>query len=391
MIGVSKLYLGQTEASDTLRYGWREGQRSGPSSHAARKPVVVWNVTSRCNLSCQHCYADAAGGRNEKELTAEEAGDLIDDLADFGCPVLLFSGGEPLTRPDLADLVHRAVSRGMRAVISTNGTLMTPERAAELKAAGASYAGVSLDGLKETHDRFRNRPGAFEQALEGIRACHAASLHVGLRLTLTRLNAGELDGIFDLLVRERVPRVCFYHLVYTGRGSAIRGLDLSHEETRRAVDHIIDRARDAHENGIRLEVLTVDNHCDGPYLYLRMRREGDPRADEVLDLLRANGGNASGSGIGCVGWDGSVFPDQFWRNHPLGNVREQPFSRIWSDRRNIWLAWLRDRRAFLDPPCPACRFFDACGGNFRARAEAAGGHAWAVDPACYLTEEERRE
>ena len=389
MIGVSRLYEGVEEPSDKLRYHWRPKQgQGGAEALCARKPIVVWNCTSRCNLNCKHCYADVAGANDDHALTTAEARLLIDDLAGFGCPVLLFSGGEPLTRPDLGELAHHAQKRGLRTVVSTNGTLITPEKAAELKEAKIAYVGVSLDGLETTHDLFRQRAGAFRQTLAGIRACRAASLKVGIRLTLTRCNVGELDGIFELLEREAIPRVCVYHLVYTGRGSAIRNLDLSHQETRQAVDRIIDLTHRAHARGSTMEVLTVDNHCDGPYLYQRMLREGHPRAGQVLELLRASGGNASGSGIACVSWDGTVYADQFWRNHPLGSIRVQPFSELWSGAGNEWLIRLRNRRPLLDARCQKCRFYDVCGGNFRARAEAIDGNPWTVDPACYLTDEE---
>jgi len=136
-------------------------------------------------------------------------------------------------------------------------------------------------------------------------------------------------------------------------------------------------------------VLTVDNHCDGPYLYLRMQREGNPRADEVMALLRMNGGNSTGHGIGCVSWDGTVYPDQFWRNQPVGNVRQTPFSKIWGEPApGSLLAQLRTKKERVTGRCENCRFLDVCGGNFRARAEAATGDIWGVDPACYLTDEE---
>jgi Fe-coproporphyrin III synthase len=391
VIGISKLYLGASETSDVLRYGWRAHPEGADSESVPkdRKPVVVWNMTARCNLNCRHCYAEARNGENGNELTNSESLQFIDDLADFGCPVLLFSGGEPLMHPYLSEYVHHAVTRGMRAVVSTNGTLITERKAAELKGAGVAYVGVSLDGLNETHDKFRSRAGAFEQALEGIRACQKVSLKVGLRFTLTRWNLADLDGVFDLLITEQIPRACFYHLVYTGRGSSMRMWDLSHQETRQAVDQIIDRTSEIRSCGIQKEILTVDNHCDGPYVYFRMLREQNARAGEVLNLLRANGGNASGIGIGCIGWDGNVYADQFWRNHPLGNVHEQPFSRIWSDGSGEGvLSQLRNRRQYIAPRCRTCRFYDCCGGNFRARAEAAYSDMWACDPACYLTDSE---
>jgi radical SAM protein with 4Fe4S-binding SPASM domain len=385
MIGVSRLYLGVAEPSDRLRYQTGHGPRK---DGRGRKPVVVWNATGRCNLACVHCYAHATPERPRDELSTSEARTFIEGVATYGSPVLLFSGGEPLLRPDLFELIAHAVSLGLRAVISSNGTLIGDETAQRLRRAGASYVGISLDGLRETHDRFRARAGAFDRTLEGIRACRRAGLKTGLRLTLTRANFNDLDGIFDLIRGEAIPRVCFYHLVYAGRGADLRAEDLSHAQSREAVDRIISFAAGGAARRERPEVLTVDNHCDGPFLYLRMRREGHARADEVLALLRANGGNASGSAIAGVNWDGTVYPDQFWRNHPLGNVRERPFGAIWSDESVEWLDRLRHRERYLNARCLGCRFLQACRGNFRARAEAALGDPWACDPACYLTDAE---
>jgi len=390
MIGISKLYCGAVEPSDALRYG-RQSKRL--PSHllqfsADKKPVVVWNMTQACNLRCVHCYAQAKAQSGADELTTQEAVQMIDDLAAFGSPVLLFSGGEPLMRPDLAVLIDYAVKKGMRAVLSTNGTLITEEKANELKDLGLSYVGVSLDGLKEVNDRFRGVDGAFDMALAGIANCQDAGLKVGLRFTMNKRNLKEIQGIFDLLEQRDIPRVCFYHLVYTGRGSSLMAEDLSHQETREVVDLIIDRTKDLHDRGLLKEVLTVDNHADGPYLYLRMVRERSPRAGDVLELLKMNEGNSSGLGIGCVSWDGRVHADQFWRNHTFGNVRERSFSEIWTDYSIPLLAQLKRKKHYVTGRCQTCRWLDICGGNFRARAEAASGDLWSPDPACYLTDEE---
>ncbi len=291
-------------------------------------------------------------------------------------------------RPDILDLIAHARNRGMRAVLSTNGTLITAEVAGKLKQFGLSYVGVSLDGLEHTNAQFRGVQGAFKSALAGIRNCREAGIKVGLRFTMNRRNAQDIEGIFDLLLSEDIPRVCFYHLVYSGRGSKLINEDLSHEESRRAVDLIIDRTRAAHDAGRPLEVLTVDNHCDGPYLYMRLLREGSDRAPGVLELLKMNGGNSSGVGIGCVSWDGEVYADQFWRHYSFGNVRERRFSEIWSDTSNDTMAKLKNRKPHLKGRCASCRWVDVCNGNFRVRAEAATGDLWAPDPACYLTDEE---
>ncbi len=392
MIGISKLYCGTVEPSDPLRYG--RHTKDLPSHllqfSEDKRPVVVWNVTRACNLRCIHCYAQAVEQGDEREIDHEKGLALIDDLALFGVPVILFSGGEPLMRPDLARLARYAVEKGMRAVVSTNGTLITKEKARELKEIGLSYVGVSLDGMEEVNDRFRGKRGAFRDAVTGIRNCMETGLKVGLRFTINRMNAAEIPHIFDLLEEYNIPRACFYHLVYSGRGSSLVDHDLDHEETRRAVDLIIDRTRDLHDRGIDKEVLTVDNHADGPYVYLRMTRENNPRAEMVFQLLKMNEGNSSGRGIGCISWEGSVHADQFWRHYSFGNVLERPFSEIWQDISNPLMQKLKQKKKFVKGRCASCRWLNVCGGNFRVRSEAVTGDLWASDPACYLTDEEIR-
>ena len=390
MIGISKLYCGTVEPSDPIRYGRQS--RDLPAHllqfSSDKKPVVVWNITRACNLNCIHCYARAVHQSHDKELTTKEGFNLIDDLATFGVPVLLFSGGEPLLMPDLTELARYAVGKGIRAVISTNGTLIDKEKAVLLKDAGVSYVGISLDGLEKVNDHFRGMNGAFKKALDGIKNCQKIGLKVGLRFTINKLNIDQVPSIFDLVEEMEIERICFYHLVYSGRGSDLIDQDLSHDETRQIVDLIIDRTIDMHNRGLKKEVLTVDNHADGPYLYLRMLKENNPRAGEALELLRMNGGNSSGEGIGCVSWDGSVYADQFWRQHSFGSVLLQPFSQIWSDLTNPLMAQLKDKRRYVKGRCASCRWLDICGGNFRARAESVSGDIWGEDPACYLTDKE---
>lgn len=390
MIGISKLYCGTVEPSDTLRYGRRS--KDLPSHllqfSSDKTPVVVWNMTRACNLKCIHCYAHAVERSKERELATGEALHMIDDLAAFGVPVILFSGGEPLMRPDLILLARYAVDKGLRAVISTNGTLITREKADKLRKVGLSYVGVSLDGLEDINDRFRGKKGAFQEAMAGIRNCQEAGLKVGLRFTVNRLNKAEVPRIFDLLEEADIPRVCFYHLVYAGRGSELMEQDLDHEETRQVVDLILHRTKDMFDRGIVKEVLTVDNHADGPYLYLRMVKDADPRAGEVLTLLQMNEGNSSGRGIGSISWDGSVHADQFWRHYSFGNILERPFSEIWTDLSHPLMMKLKDKKSYVRGRCATCRWLAICSGNFRVRAEAATGDLWAPDPACYLTDEE---
>ncbi len=390
MIGISKLYCGTVEPSDALRYSRHSGELPSHLLQFSqdKRPVVVWNMTQRCNLKCIHCYAHAKARKSDDELTTAEGKALIDDLSSIGVPVLLFSGGEPMMREDLPELAGYAVRKGMRAVISTNGTLITPEAARELKEIGLSYVGISLDGTKDINDRFRGMDGAFDAAMEGIRNASDAGIKVGLRFTINRFNAGEVPALFDLLEDMNIPRICFYHLVYSGRGSGLVNDDVSHEETREVVDLIMDRTRALHDKGKPTEVLTVDNHADGPYIYLRLLRENPERAAQVLELLEMNEGNNSGRGIGCISWNGDVHADQFWRHHSFGNIRNRPFSEIWYDMSDPLLKKLKEKKKHVTGRCSRCRWLDICGGNFRVRAEAVTGDIWAPDPACYLTDEE---
>ncbi|MDR0815829.1 MAG: 12,18-didecarboxysiroheme deacetylase [Desulfovibrio sp.] len=388
MISISKLYCGQAEASDALRYGLEFCKLSPLQFSKDKKPVIVWNMTRRCNLKCVHCYAHATTMEGADDINTEQAKNMIDDLAAYGAPVMLFSGGEPLARKDLTELARHATRKGMRAVISTNGTLITPQKARELKEIGLSYVGISLDGLEDVHDRFRRVPGAFKKALDGIANCQTEGLKVGLRFTINKRNVSEIPGIFRLLKEKDVPRACFYHLVYSGRGSDLIREDLDHNTTRKTLDLIMDETRALFDAGHPKEILTVDNHADGPYVWMRLAREDKKRADEVHTLLQFNGGNSSGRGIGCISWDGKVHADQFWREHVFGNVLERPFSTIWDDTSIELLHKLKNKKAHVSGRCAKCRHLNICGGNFRARAEAFYGDAWAEDPACYLTDEE---
>ncbi len=394
MINISKLYCGQITPGDWLRYGKKgSGERQGeavPAKASQRRPIVVWNITRMCNLQCVHCYNDSGPDKACDELSTGQAKAVIDDLAGFGVPSVLFSGGEPLMRADLFELIEHTVGRGLRAVISTNGTLISSDVARKIRRLGVSYVGISLDGIGPVNDKFRGVAGAFDRAVKGIRHCMEAGVRVGLRLTLTRRNVQDLEGLFDFFEAEGIERVCFYHLVPSGRGAAIVGDDLTHAECRSAIDCIGAKARSFKQAGRKTDILTVDNHVDGVYLYRKLLAEGDSRANEVWKLLTWNGGGlySSGVGIGCIDYEGRVHPDQFWWRYDLGSVRERPFSEIWMDPDEPLLKGLRDRRSYIKGRCRLCRFFDACGGSLRVRADAHFGDPWAPDPACYLSDDE---
>lgn len=387
MISVTKLLWGTDYFGDKLRYNLdARGSYHGTSNGFG--PVVVWNCTRSCNLNCVHCYMDSESRKYEGELSTMEARRFIDDLADFNVPVLLFSGGEPLLRHDFFDLVSHAVHKRIRATISTNGTLIDKTTARQIKGAGVGYVGISLDGVADNNDFFRQNKGAFNEAIKGLRNCLEVGQKVGLRFTINRYNYKDLNNIFDLAEEENIPRICFYHLVYAGRASGMMNEDITKEESRKAMELIIERTLDLQCRGKEKEILMVDNHADGPYIYLYFKQRDPERAQKIMELLQVNGGNRTGMAFGQVDSYGDVHADQFTQNHIFGNVRERKFREIWTDLSHPILAGLKDRKPLLKGRCASCRWLNICNGNFRARAEAATGDFWESDPACYLTAEE---
>lgn len=381
MINCTRLLCAKPGFYDEIRY-----KKGKPAD--TNRPIVVWNSTRSCNLRCVHCYIDAQAKKDNDELSTAQARAMIDDLAGFGAPVLLFSGGEPFMRGDLFDLGEYALSKGLRTVISTNGTLITKDAAKKIKDAGFSYVGISLDGLEATNDKFRKENGAFQKTLQGIRNCLAEGVRAGLRFTINKYNFQDIPGIFGLVEEEGIQRVCFYHLVYAGRGTEMVKDDLTAQQARDVMDLIFERTIRLCRKNTDTEILTVDNHADGVYLYLRLAKEDKERAREALDLLKINGGNKSGIGIADVDNLGFVHADQFWRHHSFGNVKTRRFSEIWLDESDELLKNLRRRIPLLKGKCGRCHFQDICAGNFRVRAEAVYGDVWQEDPACYLSEEE---
>lgn len=397
MIDVSVLYSGLETPSTPHRYGRKITQIDPPAhqrmavakSAQERRPIVVWNLTRTCNLKCAHCYTSSEAIKYLDELSTDQCKEVLRDLAEFKVPAVLFSGGEPLVRPDLMELAAYGRSLGLHVVLSTNGTLITRETAAQFKQLGFAYIGISLDSYTPAvHDEFRGVQGAFDRTMLGFRHCVAVGQKVGLRLTLTRHTSQDLDKLFDFIEKEEIDRACFYHLCPAGRGKNL--LTLSSEESRKAVDTIITRSDDFVKRGKRVEILTVDNACDGPYLYLRMLREQHPRAAQVLDMIKWNGGArySSGVGIGNIDFHGNVHADQFSMYRTFGNVKQRKFSEIWQDTSDPIMAGLKNRLPLLEGRCGTCRFREICGGSLRARAEVTTGHPWAADPGCYLTDEE---
>ena len=372
MINVSKLYCGLAGTSDRLRY-----------QSNSRAPVVVYNCTTKCNLKCLHCYSYNQSDTNR--LSTIEAKQLLKQLADYNCPVVLFSGGEPLLHPNIFELLTESVHLNLRTVLSTNGTLINSETAKHLADIGINYVGISIDGAEKTHDKFRNAPGSFAAAMKGFENCKKAGLKTGLRFTITPYNYSEIEAVFDIAAKTEIRRICFYHLIHTGRAENITA-SLSDTQTRQAMDTILKRTRLAVSKNSVDEVLTVGNHADGPYILLKLLAERNPLAVLCEKLLRDNGGNKVGQKIAAISADGNVYPDQFWQNYSLGNIKEKPFAQIWSSDNNPVLKMLRDKKTFADKRCKKCKWFELCRGNFRFNGNDYKIENWHLEPPCYLTD-----
>lgn len=389
MIGCTKLLCGQATVSEALNYG-RDTRKLPPhllqfSSDA--RPLVVWNTTNRCNLKCEHCYINAEDRDYSGELTHEEAVAFIEDLGEMQVPVLLFSGGEPILRKGLAELGALAAAKGLRPVVSTNGTLITPAKAQELKEAGFQYVGVSIDGAEATHDKFRGVPGSYQKAITGIGNSLEAGIKAGVRFTINASNFQDLPDVLDMVERERIPRFCMYHLVYAGRGKEMLELDTTHAQKRETIEFLVRKSFELKDKGVDVEILTTDNHADGIYIYQYVQKHLPERAKEVWELLTMHGGCSAGVKMSNVDPFGDIHACQFWGHRTIGNVKERPFSEIWRDSQNEFLNMMRDKSAHVQGRCAQCKYTEICGGC-RIRAEVVHGDIWGDDPACYLTDEE---
>jgi radical SAM protein with 4Fe4S-binding SPASM domain len=350
---------------------------------AQNRPVVMWNLTRKCNLSCDHCYMDARDEGHE-ELSLEEGVRLIDELAELKVPMLILTGGEPLLSRNFYAYAFHARSRGLRTVISTNGTLITAEVAGLLAEAGIGYVGVSVDSASsERHDRFRGVNGAWEKAMQGLRNARNAGLKTGLRVTLTRDNWQEIPALLNLALEEGIPRFCLYHLVPTGRGAGIAERDVTAEQRRSVLRLLAEAAMELKDQNI--EILTTDSPMDGAYLLEFLK--DDPRREYVRRLMQNAGGCSAGIKVANVNHRGDVHPCHFMPQVVVGNVRERSFCDIWIDHPAPQLQEMREMRAKLKGACKGCEYLELCGGC-RQKAYFYKGDILAEDPTCILERQE---
>ncbi len=358
------------------------------SSPKPTGPVVIWNLIRRCNLTCKHCYATSADKDFPGELNTEKIFSVMHDLKSFSVPVLILSGGEPLMRPDIFEISHYAKKMGFYVGLSSNGTLINENNIRDIVDVGYNYVGISLDGMRETHDRFRRKQGSFDAALSGIRLCHKAGIKVGLRFTLTQDNKQDFPDLLQLMDDESIDKFYLSHLNYAGRGNKNRRDDLHHRMTREAMDLLFSTCLKDVQTGRRREFVTGNNDADGVYLLLWAQKNLPEHVDHLEQLLTNWGGNSSGVNISNIDNVGNVHPDTMWWDYNIGNVKERPFSDIWMDTSDPLMAGLKLDKRPVEGRCSACHYLDICGGNTRTRAWQLTGNPWAEDPGCYLNNNE---
>lgn len=349
-------------------------------------PVVVWNVVGHCNLSCPHCYASASKEPSPLDLTPAEGLSLLEQLSRAGTKVVIFSGGEPLLRKDLFELIAHAKKLGMVPQLSSNGVFIDDAVAVRLRDAGVKYVGISIDGMRDFNDRYRGLVGGFERASAGVRAAKRAGIKTGVRITLSKLNAHELDPLMDHATEIGADRFYVSHLLYSGRAFRMGEDDLAPAESRAALVRLFERALRQLDSGRGPDIVTGGNDSDGPALLLFVeQRFGESAAERVDELLRLRQGNSAGEKILNVDHLGRVHPDQFWQAAVLGNVRVMSWEDVLA---HPLRQELRERTRLLTGRCRGCRFVEHCRGSHRERALAHHRNVWAPDPACVMTDSE---
>ena len=354
---------------------------------STRAPVVIWNLLRRCNLTCKHCYATSADTHFKGELNTEEALRVIDELHEAGVKVLVLSGGEPLMRPDCLELAQYASGKGFYVALSTNGTLIDESNITAIRDVGFDYVGISIDGLQPIHDVFRQMQGAFAASMKAVRLCRKQDIRVGLRTTLTQHNYPQLPALLDMMKEYDVQKYYLSHLNYSGRGKRSRQVDADWAMTRDAMNQIFQRAWEDIEAGLETDFVSGNNDADAILLLQWVQNHLPQFAQDLENMLRAWGGNASGAGVVNIDNLGNIHPDTYWWQHTVGNVRQRSFRDIWFDHPDPLLLELRRHPRQISGRCGQCQWLTICNGNTRTRAWAEGD-LWGEDPGCYLTDAE---
>lgn len=322
--------------------------------------IISWNTTQACNIKCLHCYRDA-GTKLADELTTAEGKKLLTGIAAAGFKIMIFSGGEPLLRPDILELIAFARNLGLRPVLGTNGTLIDANMAGELKKAGLAVAGISIDSQnKERHDWFRQSPGAWEETMSGIEACRSAGLSFQIHTTVTNWNENEVTDITDLAVKLGAIAHHIFFLVPAGRGKDIEETTLKTQQYESLLERILEK-----QAAVPIELKPT---CAPQFMRIARQKNIS---------MRFSKGCLAGTTYCVILPNGDVQACPYL---PLkaGNVRQTPFEELWQD--NPLFRELRGEQ--LKGRCGNCGYSGICGGC-RARAYYyADGDFMAEEPWC---------
>ncbi|WXG42148.1 MAG: radical SAM protein [Candidatus Freyarchaeum deiterrae] len=360
--------------------------------------TIVWNFTNRCNLNCLHCHQDSSPASSHPELTTSQAFKVVDNMSDAGVAILTFSGGEPLLRKDIFDVIKRAYDCGMLCTIASNGTMMTPETAKRLAETGIKRVEIGLDGARPaTHDFLRNRPGSFEATIQGIRNCASVGFdELATTMTLYSENVNEVEETMDLAEKLGVTRFYLNRLIPAGRGCDAMYLDVKPKEKIRALEAIYKKFHESVVNGFGIqcyargmtyyarlchersngEILTVSEALSGHEKMFQ-----DKFGLEVSKIVRKLAAGFSGCSTGLT-YAGLTASGDLLPCVPapikLGNLLEQSLEEIWMH--NEVLNYIRNRKE-LKGACKKCTYKSICGGC-RYTAYITGGDWLGPDVSC---------
>ncbi len=336
--------------------------------------LIFWETTAACNLKCIHCRASAVGFRSPDDLTTPESLHLLDSIASFAKPVIVISGGEPLVRPDIFEIAQHGTDLGLKMVLATNGTLLTPEIARSMKKTGIQRISVSLDGASAaTHDIFRGQVGAFEAALQGIEYVKAEGIPFQINTSITKRNLSEIESIKALAEWIGAVALHIFLLVPTGCGKEIAEEEMI---TPAQYEEILNWFYDQSKT----TTLSLKATCAPHYFRIMRQRaaqEGVKITPETHGFEAMTKGCLAGTGVCFVSQKGDVYPCGYL---PVsaGNVRQTPFPQIWNGSELFRV--LRDENK-LEGKCGPCEFKGVCGGC-RARAFAETGNFLTEEPYC---------
>ena len=345
--------------------------------------VLIWNFTNRCNLNCLHCYSKS-GLDAVDTLTTQKILSTLQELKRAGVKLIIFSGGEPLTRKDIFEIAKASKEQGIGTYLSTNGLYINPGNVQKI-IENFSYIGISIDGNEEIHDRFRGLIGSYKKSLQAIDLIHKHGGKVGIRFTITKETKDALAHIFELAEQKGIHKIYISHLVYSGRGLDNLKMDLSKEERREAVEFIINKAFEYYEKKKEIDIVTGNMEMDAIYFWQKFAKRYPEFADALMQKLRQWGGNSAGRNLVNINSEGDVKPDPFFPLK-LGNIFERSFDDIWLDEENELLQKLRTHPRKIKGKCAECEYIEICNGGSRPRAWAIYGDLWQEDPSCYVKE-----